>query len=117
VQMAMPGDDVTIDVELIAPTPFEVGQRFAMRHGGLTLGRGLIAEMLDAGSDGPAFFLRDFEYYSKDYLRNYIDAGDATQENPTKYMIVYEIKCTIIGRNKNVLNSRFSTCTMTIREA
>merc|ERR1711865_903608 len=44
VQMGMPGDDVTIDCELIATTPIEVGMRFAMREGGKTIGQGLITE-------------------------------------------------------------------------
>jgi len=46
VQMAMPGDDVTVDCELIAGTPIEKGMRFAMREGGKTIGRGLITECL-----------------------------------------------------------------------
>jgi len=44
VQVGMPGDDVTIDCELIATTPIEVGMRFAMREGGKTIGQGLITE-------------------------------------------------------------------------
>merc|ERR1719414_2124681 len=44
VQMAMPGDDVTIECELIASTPIEKGMRFAMREGGKTIGQGLIVE-------------------------------------------------------------------------
>jgi len=46
VQMAMPGDDVTIDCELIASTPIEKGMRFAMREGGRTIGQGLIVETM-----------------------------------------------------------------------
>jgi len=46
VQMAMPGDDITIEGELIAGTPIEKGMRFAMREGGKTIGRGLITETL-----------------------------------------------------------------------
>merc|ERR1712186_143234 len=46
VQMAMPGDDVTIDCELIASTPIEKGMRFAMREGGKTIGQGLIVETM-----------------------------------------------------------------------
>merc|ERR1712146_599163 len=42
VQMAMPGDDVTIECELIAATPIEEGMRFALREGGKTIGQGLI---------------------------------------------------------------------------
>eukprot|EP00413_Alexandrium_margalefii_P039208 CAMPEP_0204606088 /NCGR_PEP_ID=MMETSP0661-20131031/58880_1 /ASSEMBLY_ACC=CAM_ASM_000606 /TAXON_ID=109239 /ORGANISM="Alexandrium margalefi, Strain AMGDE01CS-322" /LENGTH=501 /DNA_ID=CAMNT_0051617379 /DNA_START=41 /DNA_END=1546 /DNA_ORIENTATION=+ len=46
VQMAMPGDDVTIECELIATTPIEKGMRFAMREGGKTIGQGLIVETM-----------------------------------------------------------------------
>mmetsp|Transcript_27489 Transcript_27489/g.56892 ORF Transcript_27489/g.56892 Transcript_27489/m.56892 type:complete len:508 (+) Transcript_27489:72-1595(+) len=46
VQMAMPGDDVTIACELIASTPIEKGMRFAMREGGKTIGQGLIVETM-----------------------------------------------------------------------
>merc|ERR1719450_1928033 len=44
VQMGMPGDDVTIQCELIAATPIEKGMRFAMREGGKTIGQGLVLE-------------------------------------------------------------------------
>ncbi|CAK9062341.1 unnamed protein product [Durusdinium trenchii] len=44
VAMAMPGDDVTCECELIASTPIEKGMRFAMREGGKTIGQGLITE-------------------------------------------------------------------------
>jgi len=46
VQMAMPGDDVTIQCELISGTPIETGMRFAMREGGRTIGQGLITETM-----------------------------------------------------------------------
>jgi elongation factor Tu len=46
VQMAMPGDDVTCDCELIAGTPIEKGMRFAMREGGRTVGQGLIVDTM-----------------------------------------------------------------------
>ena len=46
VQMAMPGDDVTVTCELIAGTPIEEGMRFAMREGGKTIGQGLITECM-----------------------------------------------------------------------
>jgi len=45
VQMAMPGDDITISAELIAGTPIEEGMRFAMREGGKTIGQGLVLSM------------------------------------------------------------------------
>ena len=46
VQMAMPGDDISVACELIAGTPIEVGMRFAMREGGKTIGQGIITETL-----------------------------------------------------------------------
>jgi len=46
VQMGMPGDDITINCELLAATPIEKGMRFAMREGGKTIGQGLIVETL-----------------------------------------------------------------------
>eukprot|EP00444_Apocalathium_aciculiferum_P033631 CAMPEP_0183485480 /NCGR_PEP_ID=MMETSP0370-20130417/179428_1 /TAXON_ID=268820 /ORGANISM="Peridinium aciculiferum, Strain PAER-2" /LENGTH=548 /DNA_ID=CAMNT_0025678785 /DNA_START=61 /DNA_END=1708 /DNA_ORIENTATION=- len=46
VQMAMPGDDVNMECELIAGTPIEKGMRFAMREGGRTIGNGLITETM-----------------------------------------------------------------------
>merc|ERR1712217_426414 len=46
VQMAMPGDYITVDCELIAATPIEKGMRFAMREGGKTIGQGLILETM-----------------------------------------------------------------------
>jgi elongation factor Tu len=38
----MPGDHVDMDVELITPIALEVGQRFAIREGGRTVGAGAI---------------------------------------------------------------------------
>jgi elongation factor Tu len=46
VKMAMPGDDVTINCELLSSTPIEKGMRFAMREGGKTIGQGLIVETM-----------------------------------------------------------------------
>merc|ERR1719223_1406105 len=46
VQMGMPGDDITINCELLASTPIEKGMRFAMREGGKTIGQGLIVETM-----------------------------------------------------------------------
>jgi elongation factor Tu len=46
VDMVMPGDNVTIDVELITPVPLEEGLRFAIREGGHTVGAGVIAKIL-----------------------------------------------------------------------
>ena len=45
--MVMPGDNVTITVELIYPVALNVGLRFAIREGGRTVGAGQITEILD----------------------------------------------------------------------
>lgn len=47
VEMVMPGDNVTIDVELITPVAMEEGLRFAIREGGRTVGAGVVAKILD----------------------------------------------------------------------
>lgn len=45
-EMIMPGDNATVDVELIAPIPIEVGLRFNMREGGRTVGTGIVTKMV-----------------------------------------------------------------------
>jgi elongation factor Tu len=47
VEMVMPGDDVNLHVELITPVALEKGSRFAIREGGLTVGSGVITEVLE----------------------------------------------------------------------
>src|SRR5574344_592517 len=47
VDMVMPGDNVTINVELIYPVALNVGLRFAIREGGRTVGAGQITELVD----------------------------------------------------------------------
>ena len=47
VEMVMPGDHVTIQVELITPVACDPGLRFAIREGGRTVGSGQITEILD----------------------------------------------------------------------
>jgi elongation factor Tu len=47
VEMVMPGDSVNLQVELITPVALEAGSRFAIREGGLTVGAGVITEILD----------------------------------------------------------------------
>jgi len=47
VEMAMPGDNVTMTVSLIAPIALEPGLRFAIREGGRTVGAGAAAEILE----------------------------------------------------------------------
>jgi len=46
VEMVMPGDDVNLEVELITPVALEKGSKFAIREGGLTVGAGVITEIL-----------------------------------------------------------------------
>jgi len=47
VEMVMPGDNVDMTVELIIPVALEKGSKFAIREGGLTVGAGVITEILD----------------------------------------------------------------------
>jgi elongation factor Tu len=46
VEMVMPGDSVNLQVELITPVALEKGSKFAIREGGLTVGAGVITEIL-----------------------------------------------------------------------
>ncbi len=46
VEMIMPGDNVSVEVSLIAPVAMERGQRFAIREGGRTIGAGRITEVV-----------------------------------------------------------------------
>jgi elongation factor Tu len=46
-EMVMPGDNVTMDVELIVPVAMEEKLRFAIREGGRTVGAGVVAQVMD----------------------------------------------------------------------
>ena len=46
-EMCMPGDNVTMDVELITPIAIEPGLRFAIREGGRTVGSGVVSAVTD----------------------------------------------------------------------
>ena len=46
-EMVMPGDNVTIEVELITPVAMDLGLRFAIREGGRTVGAGQVTEVLN----------------------------------------------------------------------
>jgi len=46
VEMVMPGDNVSVDAELITPIAMDVGLRFAIREGGRTVGAGVISEIV-----------------------------------------------------------------------
>ena len=47
VEMVMPGDNVNLTVELITPVALEKGSKFAIREGGLTVGAGVITDILE----------------------------------------------------------------------
>lgn len=47
VEMVMPGDQVTFEVDLIAPVALETGLKFTVREGGHTVGAGTVTEILD----------------------------------------------------------------------
>ncbi len=46
-EMVMPGDNVTMDVELIQPIAMDKGLRFAIREGGRTVGSGVVTEIIE----------------------------------------------------------------------
>jgi elongation factor Tu len=45
-EMCMPGDNVTLEIELITPIAMEAGLRFAIREGGHTVGAGVVSKVL-----------------------------------------------------------------------
>ena len=46
-EMVMPGDNVQMVVDLIAPIAMEDGLRFAIREGGRTVGAGVVAKIIE----------------------------------------------------------------------
>ena len=47
VEMVMPGDNINMDVELIAPIAMEEQLRFAIREGGRTVGAGVVTKIVE----------------------------------------------------------------------
>jgi elongation factor Tu len=47
VEMVMPGDNVKMEVQLIAPIAMEDGLRFAIREGGRTVGAGVVSKIIE----------------------------------------------------------------------
>ena len=47
VEMVMPGDNVTMTVQLISPIAMNEGLRFAVREGGRTVGAGVVAKIIE----------------------------------------------------------------------
>ena len=46
-EMVMPGDNITMDIELTAPIAMDEGLRFAIREGGKTVGAGVVAKVVE----------------------------------------------------------------------
>ena len=46
-EMVMPGDNITMEIDLIAPIAMEEGLRFAIREGGRTVGAGVVASIIE----------------------------------------------------------------------
>ena len=46
-EMVMPGDNITMTIELITPIAMEKGLRFAIREGGRTVGSGIVADIIE----------------------------------------------------------------------
>ena len=47
VEMVMPGDNIKMTVEMIAPIAMDEGLRFAIREGGRTVGAGVVAKIIE----------------------------------------------------------------------
>jgi elongation factor Tu len=47
VKMVMPGDNITMDIQLIAPVALEEQMRFAIREGGKTVGAGIVTQIIE----------------------------------------------------------------------
>ncbi|MBM4284767.1 MAG: elongation factor Tu, partial [Deltaproteobacteria bacterium] len=47
VEMVMPGDNVSIEVNLITPVALEKELRFAIREGGRTVGAGVVSDIIE----------------------------------------------------------------------
>jgi elongation factor Tu len=45
--MVMPGDNVSVTVELLTPIAMDKGLKFAIREGGRTVGAGVVAEIIE----------------------------------------------------------------------
>ena len=46
-EMVMPGDNVSMTIELITPIAIEKGLRFAIREGGRTVGSGVVSDIIE----------------------------------------------------------------------
>ena len=47
IEMVMPGDNISMEVELITPIAMDEGLRFAIREGGRTVGAGVVAKIIE----------------------------------------------------------------------
>ena len=79
--MVMPGDNIEMTVELIAPVAIEEGTKFSIREGGRTVGAGsIIYQSLNniiykkqVGDDPPAFFCNFYNGNNVFLLKNCIE--------------------------------------------
>ena len=46
-EMVMPGDNISMEVQLIQPIAMDEGLRFAIREGGRTVGAGVVAKIIE----------------------------------------------------------------------
>jgi len=46
-EMVMPGDNITMEIDLITPIAMDEGLRFAIREGGRTVGAGVVASIIE----------------------------------------------------------------------
>jgi elongation factor Tu len=46
-EMVMPGDNISMEVNLIAPIAMDEGLRFAIREGGRTVGAGVVSKVIE----------------------------------------------------------------------
>ena len=46
-EMVMPGDNITMEVSLLAPIAMDKGLKFSIREGGKTVGAGVVAEIIE----------------------------------------------------------------------
>src|SRR4026207_2237611 len=88
-EMVMPGDNVEMGVELITPIALEVGQRFAIRERGRTVGAGAITSITESpmarGGAGPTFQLACTECKERTYTTRKNKKNDPNRIELNKY--------------------------------
>jgi hypothetical protein len=84
--VAMPGDNITMEVELMAPLPLHEGMKFSFREGGKTIGHGVVSKILTdeatpgkKGDKGPPSFF-DIVLSSSDHTQLQDTIDETLQE-------------------------------------